>query len=48
MKSSLAFLKDAEERDKWDPPSLFKDVRQHVVDLTTALAGKFGSSGKAW
>jgi fructose-bisphosphate aldolase, class II len=48
MKSSLAFLKSAEERDKWDPPSLFKDVRQHIVDLTTGLAGKFGSSGKAW
>ncbi|HEY6801928.1 MAG TPA: class II fructose-bisphosphate aldolase [Agromyces sp.] len=48
MKSSLAFLKGAEERDKWDPPSLFKDVRQHIVDLTTGLAGKFGSSGKAW
>lgn len=48
MKSSLAFLKGAEQRDKWDPPSLFKDVRQHIVDLTTGLAGKFGSNGKAW
>ncbi|GGE83878.1 class II fructose-bisphosphate aldolase [Mycetocola zhadangensis] len=48
MKSSLAFLKDAEQRDKWDPPSLFANVRQHVVDLTTGLAGTFGSAGKAW
>lgn len=48
MKSSLAFLKGAEERDKWDPPSLFADVRQHIVDLTTGLAAKFGSTGKAW
>ncbi|MDQ2660773.1 MAG: class II fructose-bisphosphate aldolase [Actinomycetota bacterium] len=48
MKSSLAFLKGAEQRDKWDPPSLFKDVRQHIVDLTTGLADKFGSNGKAW
>jgi fructose-bisphosphate aldolase class II len=48
MKSSLAFLKGAEERDKWDPPSLFTDVRQHIVDLTTGLAAKFGSTGKAW
>jgi fructose-bisphosphate aldolase, class II len=48
MQSSLTFLKGAEEQDKWDPPSLFKDVRQHIVDLTTGLAAKFGSAGKAW
>jgi fructose-bisphosphate aldolase class II len=48
MKSSLAFLKGAEERDKWDPPSLFAEVRQHIVDLTTGLASTFGSAGKAW
>ncbi len=48
MKSNLAFLRGAEAADKWDPPSLFKDVRQHIVDLTTGLAGKFGSTGKAW
>ena len=48
MKSSLAFLKGAEQKDKWDPPSLFTDVRQHIVDLTTGLANTFGSSGKAW
>ncbi|WP_345761123.1 class II fructose-bisphosphate aldolase [Diaminobutyricibacter sp. McL0608] len=48
MKSSLAYLRGAEERDKWDPPSLFADVRQHVVDLATGLAASFGSAGKAW
>lgn len=48
MKSSLEFLKGAEEKDKWDPPSLFTDVRQHIVDLTTGLTHTFGSSGKAW
>nr|WP_279433503.1 class II fructose-bisphosphate aldolase [Agromyces protaetiae] len=48
MKSNLAFLKQAEAADKWDPPSLFADVRQHIVDLTTDLAAKFGSAGKAW
>jgi fructose-bisphosphate aldolase, class II len=48
MTSSLAFLKGAEERDSWDPPSLFRDVRSHIVDLTTSLAAKFGSSGRAW
>ncbi|MET1052756.1 MAG: class II fructose-bisphosphate aldolase [Mycetocola sp.] len=48
MKSSLDYLKGAEERDKWDPPSLFADVRQRIVALTTGLAGTFGSAGKAW
>lgn len=47
MKQSLAFLKDAEERGKWDPPSLFADVRTHVVDMTTDLCRQFGSAGKA-
>jgi fructose-bisphosphate aldolase class II len=48
MTASLAFLKEAEAADKWDPPSLFKDVRSRIVDLTTGLAGTFGSAGKAW
>ena len=34
MQSSLAFLKGAEAADKWDPPSLFADVRSHIVALT--------------
>ena len=48
MTASLAFLKGAEAANKWDPPSLFSDVRAHVVELTTGLAGTFGSAGKAW
>lgn len=48
MRASLAFLKGAEATDKWDPPSLFADVRSHVVTLTTGLAHSFGSAGKAW
>jgi len=48
MKTSLAFLKGAEAADKWDPPSLFADVRSHVIALTTGLAATFGSAGKAW
>jgi fructose-bisphosphate aldolase class II len=48
MRANLAFLKSAEAADKWDPPSLFADVRGHVLDLTTGLAAKFGSAGKAW
>jgi fructose-bisphosphate aldolase class II len=48
MKASLAFLKGAQTADKWDPPSLFRDVRGRIVDLTTGLADTFGSAGKAW
>jgi fructose-bisphosphate aldolase class II len=48
MTSSLAFLKAAEAADTWDPPSLFRDVRGHVLALTTGLAGTFRSAGKAW
>lgn len=48
MTSSLAFLKNAEAADKWDPPALFADVRSHIIALTTGLAGTFGSAGKAW
>ncbi len=48
MTSNLAFLRTAEERDSWDPPSLFSRVRADVMALTTGLAAKFGSAGKAW
>ncbi|HEY0258359.1 MAG TPA: class II fructose-bisphosphate aldolase [Lacisediminihabitans sp.] len=48
MTSNLAFLRTAEERNSWDPPSLFSHVRADVVALTTGLAAKFGSAGKAW
>ena len=47
MKSNLAFLRTAEERQKWDPPSLFRSVRQDVVDMTGALMTLFGSAGRA-
>jgi ketose-bisphosphate aldolase len=47
MKQSLAFLRGAEEANKWDPPSLFKKVRQDVVDMTVGLANQFGSAGRA-
>ena len=47
MQSSLAFLKEAEARDTWDPPSLFGQVRGDVVALTRDLAVRFGSAGKA-
>lgn len=48
MTASLTFLTGAEAAGKWDPPSLFREVRSHIVDLTTGLAATFGSAGKAW
>jgi len=47
MKSNLAFLRDAEKRDKWDPPSLFKAVQADTVALAAGLMRTFGSAGKA-
>lgn len=47
MKSSLEFLRRAEEKGKWDPPSLFRDTREHIVAMTTDLCRRFGSAGKA-
>ena len=48
MKSNLAFLRGAEERDTWDPPSLFTAVRAAVKDLAADHMRRFGSVGKAW
>ncbi|MEU3064301.1 class II fructose-bisphosphate aldolase [Streptomyces subrutilus] len=47
MKSGLAFLETAAERDTWDPPSLFREVRRDVVELTGSLMTLFGSAGRA-
>jgi ketose-bisphosphate aldolase len=47
MKSNLAFLREAEAKDKWDPPSLFRAVRQDAVDLARSLMELFGSAGRA-
>ena len=46
MQSSLAFLKQAEQNNKWDPPSLFKHTRADIVAMVTDLCGQFGSAGK--
>lgn len=48
MKSNLAFLRGAEERDTWDPPSLFTAVRAAVKDMAAEHMSRFGSLGKAW
>ncbi len=47
MQSNLKFLRDAEQRDKWDPPSLFKAVQSDTVELTAGFMRTFGSAGKA-
>ncbi|KIF67552.1 ketose-bisphosphate aldolase [Streptomyces sp. AcH 505] len=47
MKSSLTFLETAAERQKWDPPSLFRSVRGDVMEMTGSLMTLFGSAGRA-
>ena len=48
MRSSLDFLRGAEERGSWDPPSLFSSVRSAVIGLVASHLQRFGSVGKAW
>jgi len=48
MQSSLAFLREAEERGKWDPPSFFAAQRTAVMDMAAEHMRTFGSSGRAW
>jgi len=47
MRSNLAFLRQAEERDTWDPPSLFRAVLADVQAVATDHIRRFGSAGKA-
>ncbi|MFC4032678.1 ketose-bisphosphate aldolase [Streptomyces polygonati] len=47
MKSSLEFLESAAEKQKWDPPSLFRSVREDVIGMTGSLMTLFGSAGRA-
>jgi fructose-bisphosphate aldolase class II len=47
LQSSLAFLRKAEEKDSWDPPSLFKHVGREVSGLVTGYLKVFGSAGRA-
>ncbi len=48
MQSSLAFLRGAEQRDSWDPPSLFTAAGEAVRDMAAQHMRRFGSVGKAW
>ena len=48
MRANLDFLRTAQERDSWDPPSLFSAVRGAVLDMAAGHMRTFGSAGKAW
>ncbi len=48
MKSSLEFLRTAEEKDVWDPPSLFRHQRAAVMAMAQQHMRLFGSAGSAW
>ncbi|WP_298460974.1 class II fructose-bisphosphate aldolase [uncultured Cellulomonas sp.] len=48
MRSSLEFLRDAEARDRWDPPSLFTHQRTAVMEMARRHIRLFGGSGRAW
>jgi fructose-bisphosphate aldolase class II len=48
MKANLGYLRDAEERNAWDPPSLFREVRAASLDLARGYIQRFGSAGRAW
>jgi fructose-bisphosphate aldolase, class II len=47
MQSSLAFLRQAEQQDRWDPPSLFAHVARDVRRMVQGYLEVFGSVGKA-
>jgi fructose-bisphosphate aldolase class II len=47
MQSNLAFLRDAETKNKWDPPSQFRFVRKAVMEMVTEYMHTFGSAGRA-
>jgi ketose-bisphosphate aldolase len=48
MQANLEFLRGAQERDSWDPPSLFTAVRADVTDMAASHMRRFGGAGKAW
>ena len=48
MKSGLESLRGAEEKGKWDPPSLFRHQRSAVMETARYHIQLFGSAGRAW
>ena len=47
MRANLAYLRSAEERNSWDPPSLFTSVREAVLEMAAGHMRRFGSAGRA-
>jgi fructose-bisphosphate aldolase class II len=47
MKANLDFLREAEAKDSWDPPSLFTAVGAAVKEMAAEHIRRFGSAGKA-
>jgi ketose-bisphosphate aldolase len=47
MQSSLAHLEKARAAGKWDPPSMFGDVRAAVMEMAAEHINRFGSANKA-
>jgi fructose-bisphosphate aldolase, class II len=47
MKSGLEFLRGAEEKGKWDPPSLFRHQRSAVMETARYHIRLFGGTGRA-
>ena len=47
MRSNLEFLKEAEKKNKWDPPSLFTAVHAAVKEMAADHMRRFGSVGTA-
>ena len=48
MRSALEHLKAAEEKNKWDPPTLFAHQRAAVLATAREHIALFGGSGRAW
>jgi len=48
MKSGLELLRGAEEKGKWDPPSLFRHQRSAVMETARYHIRLFGGTGRAW
>jgi len=48
MRSGLEHLKEAEAKDKWDPPTLFTHQKAAVVAAARRHISLFGGSGRAW
>ena len=48
MRSALEHLKEAEARNKWDPPTLFAHQRAALVQTAREHIAMFGGTGHAW